>query len=227
MKTSMISLVLASCALVGMELAAAQTPEVTGPHGGLVREAGPLKVEVVFDRDGVHVFAQGPEQQPVDLKDAEGTIALAFQQGERPAETVELKATRDRGPKHLQARADLALVLEGQATATVRLSKVPGREGEVSLEVPFRLARLLEHTCPMRCVPGQAEPGKCSRCKMDLVATPFIYACPMHPEFTSRDPRTKCSICKMALEKRAEGQAAGQGGGHGGGGHGGGAHGGH
>lgn len=235
MKMSMIGMALASCVLVGMETAAAQQAEVVGPHGGLVREAGPIKVEVAFDAEGVHVFAVGADQRPVDLKESEGTIQLTFQEGGREPASVELKPSRDRAPKHLQGRADLAGVAEGSATGTVRLTKVPGAEGEVSIEVPFRLARLVEHACPMNCVPPQAAAGKCAKCKMDLVAAPFIYACPMHPQVTSRDPRAKCTVCKMALEKRADAQAAGHGapghghggGGHGGGGHGGGGHGGH
>jgi hypothetical protein len=227
-KTTMIELVLASCALAGIAAAQDHQPEVPaiGPHGGLVREVADLKVEVAFDREGVHVFVLGAEQRPVDLKESEGTVQIALREGKAEPTSVELKATRDRGPKHLQGKADLARIGEDQATATVRLTKVPGHDGEVSIEVPFRLARHVEHVCPMKCVPPQAGPGKCAKCKMDLVAAPFIYACPHHPQVTSRDPKAKCPECKMQLEKRAEAPAGGhgQGQGHGGGGHG---HGGH
>lgn len=228
----MIGFVLASCALVGVAAAQdrpAEAPTI-GPHGGLVREAGDLKVEVAFDREGVHVFVLGAEQRPVDLKESEGTVQVALREGKAEPTSVELKATRERGPKHLQGKADLARVGEDQATATVRLTKIPGHDGEVSIEVPFRLARHVEHVCPMKCVPPSAEPGKCAKCKMDLVAAPFIYACPHHPHVTSRDPKVKCPECKMQLEKRADAAAGAHGGGghHGGGhGHGGGGHGGH
>jgi hypothetical protein len=145
MKTSMIGLVLASCALFGLDTAAAQSGGM-GAHGGLVREVGPLKVEVVFDREEVHVFVLDAEQKPVDLGDAEGAVQVTFQSEiAREPVSLELKASRGRGAKHLQGEVDLRQVLDGEATATVRLNKVPGREGELSVEVPFRLARLSEH----------------------------------------------------------------------------------
>jgi hypothetical protein len=220
MKMSMIGFALASCALVGVEVAAAQS-EVTGPSGGVVREAGSLKVEVAFERAGVRVYVLGADQRPLDVKRVSGVVELTFQDGDRAPETVELKAQRVRGPMCLLGRADLAGVLEGRATASVRLTQVPD-VGDVAVEVPFRLARVIEHVCPMSCVPAQEAPGKCARCKMDLVAAPYIWACTEHPRVTSREPGS-CSAegCGKALAKRAEPRPRGQGqGGHGGhGGH--------
>jgi hypothetical protein len=46
-----------------------------------------------------------------------------------------------------------------------------------------------------------AEPGRCPKCGMKLLATeaaPIAYACPMHPEVRS-DQADRCSKCGMKL----------------------------
>ncbi len=212
-----------SAALFGVAISIAVAQDAApaaapGPHGGVVRPVGDMKVEVVIDREGVHVFAVNAQDQPVELKDAAGKVEVR-QEGAEP-KAADLRQAGGRGPSRLQGRVDLARVPES-ATTTVRveLTNLPGRTEPATIEMPFRLARLIEYVCPMACVPAQAEAGKCSRCKMDLVAAPFIYACPMHPEVTSRQATDKCWTCKMRLEKKSESQQGGHGagGGHGGG----------
>jgi hypothetical protein len=194
-------------------VALAQDADVVGPHGGVVRAAGALKVEVALDRQGAQAFVVGADGQPIELRKVEGRLEVRPATGE--ARSVELRAARG-GPSRLEGRLDLARVGEGEATVALTLTNLPGADGPVSIEAPFRLARLLEWVCPMRCVPAQAEPGSCSRCHMALVAAPYIYACPMHPEVTSRDANEPCWRCKMRLTRSPAQGGQGGHGGHGG-----------
>ena len=77
------------------------------------------------------------------------------------------------------------------------------------------------YTCTMHPEVTSSKPGKCPKCKMDLVkrevkmpagkkqaaakATPALaadsYACPMHADVTSDKPGT-CPKCKMDLVKK-------------------------
>jgi FtsP/CotA-like multicopper oxidase with cupredoxin domain len=54
--------------------------------------------------------------------------------------------------------------------------------------------------CPMHPEVTSAEPGRCPKCGMKLLATvtATIYACPMHPEVTSEEPG-RCPQCGMKL----------------------------
>ena len=63
------------------------------------------------------------------------------------------------------------------------------------------------YTCPMHPDVVSDKPGKCSKCGMDLNASPKekmkmevmkTYTCPMHPDVTS-DKSGKCSKCGMDL----------------------------
>ena len=57
------------------------------------------------------------------------------------------------------------------------------------------------YTCPMHPEVMQDKPGKCPKCKMNLVKKEIagdIYTCPMHPEVIQDKPG-KCPKCKMNL----------------------------
>lgn len=65
------------------------------------------------------------------------------------------------------------------------------------------------YTCSMHPEIIQNYPGKCPKCKMDLVKKDDqsakiegkLYSCPMHPEVLANYEGT-CPICKMKLEEK-------------------------
>ena len=68
------------------------------------------------------------------------------------------------------------------------------------------------YVCPMHSEVKSDKPGKCPKCKMDLVKqepdskdVKTVYTCPMHSEVKSDKPG-KCPNCKMALvpEKKSK-----------------------
>ncbi|MEI6677643.1 MAG: heavy metal-binding domain-containing protein [Mariniphaga sp.] len=64
----------------------------------------------------------------------------------------------------------------------------------------------VSYTCPMHPEVIQDKPGKCAKCKMNLVKkemTSTVYTCPMHPEVVQDKPG-KCTKCKMNLVKKEQ-----------------------
>lgn len=61
------------------------------------------------------------------------------------------------------------------------------------------------YTCPMHPEVVQDKPGKCPKCKMNLVKKEVslkeVYTCPMHSEVMLDKPG-KCPKCKMKLVKK-------------------------
>ena len=60
------------------------------------------------------------------------------------------------------------------------------------------------YTCPMHVEIVQDKPGKCSKCKMNLVKKEVakdLYTCPMHSA-VMKDKAGKCPKCKMNLVKK-------------------------
>jgi hypothetical protein len=72
------------------------------------------------------------------------------------------------------------------------------------------------YSCPMHPDVTSNEPGKCSKCGMDLTLSKkeemkmtTMYSCPMHPDVTSDKPG-KCSKCGMALQEKKDGHTGHQ-----------------
>jgi hypothetical protein len=62
------------------------------------------------------------------------------------------------------------------------------------------------YSCPMHPDVTSDNPGKCSKCGMNLKKIETAsksYSCPMHPDVTSDNPG-KCSKCGMDLNEKKE-----------------------
>jgi len=177
-------------------------------HGGVGKKANDRRFEIVFRRDAVRVYVSDKDGKPVDLAGAEGTVQVRFRQRSKNALSAKagLVPAKAGEPAYLEAKLELAKVEEGAATATISLTKLQG--GDASFQEPFKLGRLSEWACPMKCVAPSKEAGKCAKCKMALVKSWFIYACPEHEKVTSQEPG-KCWVDQKALVKKvSEGEDA-------------------
>lgn len=184
-----------------------------------------FQVEVVCHRDAIHVYLYDGEGKPLDPKGVKARleVKLEGQKGKGSGTSLKYVAPpRSRDPEapaavgHLATRGRFQRVPEEEATVALHLEELPGSEEAVAdLETPYRLPRIAEFVCPMKCVPPAGQPGKCARCGMALVEETFIYACPHHQHVTSLNEKEKCWVCQVRLERRAE---SGGGAHHGGGG---------
>lgn len=185
--------------------------------------------EVAFFRDGVVVYGYDAEKAPMDLRKVKGKVRIEFRDSKREpleapmaciaVETLpgdEKKRKHDRskdenadakrraGKGILSANVDLSRVHEGQVDATFSLVGLSGKtEKETTFRAAFRLARLTNYVCPMKCTEPLADPGDCPKCGMSLKQHRYIYACPMHPKVTSNKEGASCWECGMALVETA------------------------
>ena len=87
-----------------------------------------------------------------------------------------------------------------------RTLKNSGTSGIISTDLQSpqkkKAAQVKEiYTCPMHPEIISDKPGKCPKCKMNLVKKEIagaLYTCPMHPEVIQDKPG-KCPKCKMNL----------------------------
>jgi FtsP/CotA-like multicopper oxidase with cupredoxin domain len=115
---------------------------------------------------------------------APSTAATRFGQLRR---APELEAERAQLDRWLAAAPDKILALVAQMDDPAAMPEAAGP---------------ITYTCPMHPDVTSAEPGRCPKCGMKLLAsqTPTVtaYACPMHPEVVSDQPG-HCPKCGMKL----------------------------
>jgi FtsP/CotA-like multicopper oxidase with cupredoxin domain len=115
---------------------------------------------------------------------APSTAATRFGQLRR---APELEAERAQLDRWLAAAPDKVLALVAQMDDPAAM---PAAAGPVA------------YACPMHSDVTSAEPGRCPKCGMKLLASPAptvtTYACPMHPEVVSDQPG-HCPKCGMKL----------------------------
>jgi FtsP/CotA-like multicopper oxidase with cupredoxin domain len=146
-------------------------------------------VDVLLDQPGeLHLEHHTPDRTYqlarllVARERAERSRAREFEQLRR---APELAAEREQLDRWLAAPPDKVLALVAQMDDPTAM---PAEAGPVV------------YACPMHPEVTSAEPGRCPKCGMKLLATaaPTSYVCPMHPEVTSDEPG-RCPRCGMKL----------------------------
>jgi FtsP/CotA-like multicopper oxidase with cupredoxin domain len=117
----------------------------------------------------------------------EGAPSTAATRFDRLRRAPELEAERAQLDRWLAAAPDKILALVAQMDDPAAM---PAAGGPVT------------YACPMHPKITSAEPGRCPKCGMKLLAsqtpTTTAYACPMHPEVVSDQPG-RCPKCGMKL----------------------------
>ena len=117
----------------------------------------------------------------------EGPPSTAATQFGQLRRAPELEAERAQLNRWLAAAPDKILALVAQMDDPAAM---PDAAGQVT------------YACPMHPDVTSAEPGRCPKCGMKLLAsqapTVTAYACPMHPDVTSAEPG-RCPKCGMKL----------------------------
>jgi FtsP/CotA-like multicopper oxidase with cupredoxin domain len=147
-------------------------------------------VDVLFDRPGeLTLEHRTPDRTyplaTITVGDEPAKPPLASQFG-NPRTNADMVAERERIAPYLDAEPDKTIALVAEMDL-----------GEPELAPGATVA----YTCPMHPEVTQAEPGRCPKCGMKLLATedaPITYACPMHPEITS-EQADRCPKCGMKL----------------------------
>jgi FtsP/CotA-like multicopper oxidase with cupredoxin domain len=117
----------------------------------------------------------------------EGAPSIAATQFGRLRRAPELEAERAQLDRWLAAAPDKVLALVAQMDDPAAMPEAAGP---------------VTYVCPMHPDVTSAQPGRCPKCGMKLVAsqapTVTTYACPMHPEVVSDQPG-HCPKCGMKL----------------------------
>lgn len=103
----------------------------------------------------------------------------------------------------------ISLFIVGSTMTTIISVQSAVLQNQQKMEMSPVKAKKIVYTCPMHPEVVSDKPGKCPKCKMNLVkkesikkeAIKAVYTCSMHPEVVSAKP-DKCPKCKMDLVKK-------------------------
>ncbi len=178
-------------------------------HGGIARTTKEFKLEIAFHADGVGVYLYNKSGSPLAIESVKGTVRVEFKDPARQplmAEFAVRTAETNEGPSPVRiaskgplwASLDLSRIAEGEATARIKLSNLPGtEEKELALELPFRMARIVAFVCEKDGT-SAAEPGLCGKCGRPLQLVLSYYGCKKHPEVASDELGQICWKCGEA-----------------------------
>jgi len=147
-------------------------------------------VDVLFEETGELTLEHRTPDRTYPL----AMISVSDEQAE-PSLTHEFEELRANA-EMLAERDRIASVLDAEPVKTLAFVAEMNM-GEPELPPGATLA----YACPMHAEVISAEPGRCPKCGMTLLATaaaPICYACPMHPEVTG-DQSDRCPKCGMKL----------------------------
>ncbi len=178
------------------------------PHDGVAAKSREFTYEIAFHTYGIEVYISDLQGQPVPTKGVAGTVEMAFGEPGRVRESAGLAPilARETGaPEGLGADLALDHVAQGEASAVIRLTGLPGQsEREAEIEAGFRLARIVQLVCPT-CYFSPRSGNMCPGCKIPLVEQRSLFVCPVHVEVASDRPGSRCWRCAgQALKPNVE-----------------------
>ncbi|MFO0980409.1 MAG: hypothetical protein U1E76_01475 [Planctomycetota bacterium] len=140
-------------------------------HGGATHVASQHAFEVVFLKNGIHVYAYDMKGEPLSVDGLNGTATLTPKKAGEKGHDVTFKANpgKDQTRGFLAADTDLAAIAKDPHTVKIAIKGLPGdKEKDVTFEVPFTgLSPEVHYACP-KCSGQQADPGECGKCHVKL-----------------------------------------------------------
>ena len=205
-------------------LATATAKPTTGPHGGMVRQVGSMRVETLVEPGGMRLFAFNRQGQPLDLRAARGLATLQVQGSAKRFRYDLFPETRkDGSAEAIAAVVDLSQLAGRQVSISYQLVGIPGAERRptrltTNTTVPLTAAQQVaaairaQKVCPVSGLPlgGMGKPiavsvgGKsiyvcCASCINAIKENPAKYLAATRAHQVA--PATEADAAAVALQK--------------------------